>query len=107
MAGEYRVISAAERLEIARELKKRPAGEDPAKPFFLAVSIANLDGSIEGFSGQGVEGCFETMDQAVDELMSLNDSYPTIEGWVYECVPVRRVWRGKCRTDTIRASKRK
>jgi hypothetical protein len=34
-------------------------------------------------------------------LRGVNESYPTLEGYVYHCVPVARVWRGKIRVSKL------
>lgn len=78
-------------------------GEDPAVPFYLAVSIGNLDGSLDHI--EGTEGIFETEAQAVECLSGLNEEYPNLEGWVYHCIPVQRVWRGKIRVTPVSARK--
>lgn len=74
-------------------------GMDPTQQFWLAISVGNLDGSLADLGGEGVEGLFESETEAVAELVSLNDQYPTLEGYVFHCVPVKRIWRGKTRVD--------
>jgi len=100
-------MNPGEREALERELKKRPAGEDPLKPFYVAMSVTNLDGSICGFSGEGVEGCYETEAEAVASLEGLNEDYPTIEGYVYYCVPIRKIWRGPVRSTAINGAQPK
>lgn len=88
---------------IATLKKKRewPPGTDPLKAFFLAVSIGNLDGSLDELGGEGVEGLCATEEQATELLTELNQTYPTLNGFVYHCVPVARVWRGVTRITKI------
>lgn len=76
---------------------------DPTEPFYLALSIGEIDGSIGDLSGEGVEGIFPTQEEAADVLKELNEAYPTLEGFVYLCTPVAKVWRGKVRVDRLAA----
>jgi hypothetical protein len=83
------------------------AGSDPTQPFFLAVSITRLDGSLDELGGEGVEGLFATEQEAVDTLRNLNDDYPTLEGYVFHCIPVKRIWRGNTRVSFIGSGRRR
>ena len=74
-------------------------GLDPRKPFFMALSVGNLDGSIDEPSSEGCEALTDTEDEAIEAAKDVNDSYPTLEVWIYKCVPVAKVWRGKTRVD--------
>lgn len=76
-------------------------GLDPVKPFYLAASVGNLDGSID--YPEGVEGVFVTEAEAIAKLKEVNDEYPTLDGYVYYCVPVKHVWRGKTKVTPIKA----
>lgn len=94
-------------MEKAKVEKVTLEGLDPTKPFYLAVSVTNLDGSISDFNaggGEGVEGACETEADAVKILMDLNDDYPTIEGFVFRCIPTKKIWRGKARATPLKAS---
>jgi len=79
-------------------------GRDPRKSFFMALSVGNLDGSVEDMqnSAEGVEAITDTEAEAIEITTSINDSYPTIEFWVYRCVPVAKVWRGKTRVTRLK-----
>lgn len=72
-------------------------GQDPRKTFFMALSVANLDGSIDDVGSEGMEAITDTVDEAIEAAKGVNDSYPTIDVWVYKVTPVARVWRGKSR----------
>lgn len=104
--AEIEKLQGKTRVAIERELKKKPAGKDPEKTFFLAVSIGEFDGSIYDFSGEGIEGAFATEQAAVEELVELNEQYPTLEGYVYRCIPVRKIWRGNVISEEIKPRKR-
>lgn len=81
------------------------AGQDPMQPFYLAVSIGNLDGTLEDLGGEGVEGIFALETEATDRLRELNDDYPTLEGYVFLCTPIKRVWRGPTRVTPVSLKK--
>lgn len=82
-----------------------PAGYDPLKPFYLAVSIGKLDGTMGNISGQGVEGVFAAMEDAEQTLIDLNDGYPDLDGYIFHCTPVAKVWRGKVRVTKLAGKK--
>lgn len=72
-------------------------GQDPRKPFFMALSVANTDGSIDQVGSEGCEAITDTVGEAIEAARDVNNSYPTIDVWIYRVVPVARVWRGKAR----------
>lgn len=80
-------------------------GMDPRKTFFLGLSTGNLDGSVDDLNnggGEGVELICETEAEAFAEAIEFNDSYPTLEVWIFKCVPVARVWRGQTRVTKFK-----
>lgn len=90
--------------EKAKVEKPSLQGMDPTKPFYLAVTVINTDDSICDFNaggGEGVEAASEIEAEAVAALMELNEAYPTIVGYVYHCVPVKKIWRGKARVTSL------
>lgn len=70
-------------------------GQDPRKSFFMAISVGNLDGSIEPDHAEGCEAVSESEADVIEAAKQVNDTYPTLDVWVYKCVPVAKVWRGK------------
>lgn len=81
-------------------------GRDPAKPFFMAISVGNADGSISNPDhSEGVEAICETQKEAEERMKFVNGEYPDLEGWVYHCIPVARIWRGKTRVTPIKRGK--
>lgn len=70
-------------------------GQDPRRPFYMALSVGNLDGSIDQVGSEGCEAVTEDLDEAIEAARDVNESYPTIDVWVYKVVPVARIWRGK------------
>lgn len=96
-------------MEKAKVVKPSLQGADPTKPFYLAVTVTNLDGSIADFNaggGEGVELLCEEEQDAVRVLMDLNDSYPSIVGYVFYCVPVKKIWRGNAKITPMRKIKK-
>lgn len=80
-------------------------GLDPTQAFYLAVSVTELDGSVTDFNaggGEGVEAACLSEAEAVQALKDLNDAYPTIEGYVFHCVPVKKIWRGTVKVSPIK-----
>lgn len=88
-----------------RKGPKFEMGRDPSSTFYLAVTIGNTDGSLdEGeFEVGCVEGLYDDEASAVRTLREVNEEYPTIDGYVYRCVPVARIWRGKVRVTKLAA----
>jgi len=78
-------------------------GIDPTKPFYLAVVSGNEDGSVD--RPEGVEACCATEVEAVIKLKEVNEAYPTLDGYVFYCVPVKKVWRGKTRVTSLKGEK--
>ena len=39
-------------------------GTDPRVPFFLGITMGNLDGTMSSIGGEGVEGLFATYEEA-------------------------------------------
>ncbi len=79
-------------------------GIDPASPFYLTVTIGNLDGSRCDLGGEGFEGEFDNEAEAIEHLRDINGDYPTLDGWVYHCIPVAKIWRGKIRVSRLAAT---
>lgn len=100
-------MAVAEKQELnAREITDRNQqgkielrGQDPRKTFYMALSVGNLDGSIDEPHAEGCEAITDTEEEAIEAAKDVNDSYPTLEVWVYKCVPVAKIWRGKTRVD--------
>ncbi len=70
-------------------------GMDPRKTFYMVMSVGNLDGSLD--EPCGVEAMTHAETDAVAVAEQVNASYPTLDMWVYKCVPIAKVWRGKTR----------
>lgn len=87
---------------MSKDTKPKLVGIDPTKPFYIAVTVANIDGSIEVPAADGVEGCCTTESEAVQMLKDVNEDYPTLDGYVYRCVPVKKVWRGRTRVTPMK-----
>ena len=87
--------------ELKKVDKPHLQGQDPTRPFFMAISVGNLDGSIDDIGGEGVEGLFNTEAEAVAVLKDLNESYPSLDGYVFHVVPVKRVWRGRIKVTPV------
>ncbi len=82
-------------------------GIDPKKPFYMAATITNLDRSLEVPEGDDCLGAFETEPEAIDAARTVNEKYPTLEGYVYHCVPVKRIWRGKVKVTSLNKPRKK
>lgn len=70
-------------------------GMDPRQTFYMVLSVGNLDGSVD--RPCGCEAMAPTEAEAFQVAEDVNGSYPTLDMWVYKCVPVAKVWRGKTR----------
>lgn len=70
------------------------AGIDPTKPFYMAVSIDNLDGSFT--EPAGIEGVHLEHEAAIAQLEEMIEEY-NMTGFVFHCVPVTKVARSKVR----------
>ena len=68
------------------------------KPIFMCVSIGNLDNSIELI--EDVDETFDTSEDALSHARDLTGEYG-MRSYVYKCVPVYRVDRGKTRTTKM------
>jgi len=88
---------------MSKKLVEKPnlQGRDPTQAFYMALSAGYLDGSLDEIGGQGCEGLFESEAEAIETLVDLNQSYPTLEGYVYHCVPIKRIWRGDTRVGPV------
>jgi len=76
-------------------------GNDPRKEFYLVLSIGNLDGSADKLGGEGNEGSFPDIDQALKQAIRINDSYPTLDLYVYRVTPIQKVWRGQVQVSKL------
>ena len=65
---------------------------DPTEPFWLALSMSRIDDMLDLDLHNGVEGIFETENDARDHIKELLREYGT-EGFIYRCVPVSSVTR--------------
>jgi hypothetical protein len=82
-------------------------GIDPKKPFYMAVTIGcHNDGSIEIPECDDSLGAFGTESEAIDAAKIVNEEYPTLEGYVFYCVPVKRIWRGKVKVTSLNKSRK-
>ena len=83
--------------------KKKPdfSGIDPRQPFYLAVSVGNCDGSL-GFCGEPIELATTDLAQATETCKDLVDEHG-IEGFIYRCIPIRRVARGRIVVSDLKA----
>lgn len=98
--AENEKLNAHEALDRNQRGKIELRGMDPRKSFFMGLSVGNLDGSIcdlNNGGGEGVELICDTETEAFSQASEFNDSYPTLEVWVYKCVPIAKCWRGKTR----------
>lgn len=75
-------------------------GYDPTKTYWIAVVCNYLDGSTS-INGESIEGIFETEEEATLRAEQTNDAYPTLEVYVYELRPLKRVWRGDVRISPV------
>ena len=65
---------------------------------FLVNSITDLDGSID-LSDSGAE-TFDKLESAIDEAKEVTQEYG-LRTYVYKCVPVVRIDRGRLRVTNI------
>src|SRR6185312_8991909 len=94
---EDQELNAYEIVDRGAEGTVQLQGRDPRKTFFMGVSIGNLDSSMDEFHGEGIEAICDTVEEAIEAAADVNYSYPTLEVWIFKCVPVAKVWRGKMR----------
>lgn len=85
------------------KLKEDFVGTDPAKPFYLALSVWNADGSLS-LDSQPCEGAADNPDDLAEIARELAEEHGQ-ECYIYHCVPVRRVTRGKVRTVELKVKK--
>lgn len=79
-------------------VKKQLRGLDPVKPFYMAVSISNSDGSSSiAEACEPIEGAATEIEELADIAQELAEEHGS-ECFIYRCVPVRRIIRGKVRT---------
>lgn len=74
-------------------------GRDPRKPMFMVVSVANLDGSFD--AQEGIEAMEDTLEEAEQHAQAVNGEYADLECYIFKCVPVARVGRGKMKTTKL------
>ncbi len=74
-------------------------GQDPKKTFYMALSVYNSDGSTD--VREGLEEICDTEAEAIEAANGVNAEYADLECYVYRCVPVARVWRGKTKTTKL------
>ena len=76
-------------------------GLDPKKPFYMTVTLGCFnDGSID--IPEDILGGFETESAAIDAAKDDNEENPTADSYVFYCVPVKRIWRGKVKVTPIK-----
>lgn len=104
MKAANETLNARTVVERNREGKIYLRGRDPRPPFYMVMSVGNLDGSVENIENpaEGVEAIKDTEAEAIAAASETNDSYPTLECWIYHCVPVAKVWRGKTRVTRFK-----
>jgi len=65
---------------------------------FLCTSIANLDGTVD-FEAD-VPVTFDNVEDAIETAKDTVAEYG-MKSYIYKCVPVRRITRGKIRVDKL------
>ena len=89
-------------------------GYDPRAAFFIVMSVGNLDGSTDDqycegrFDADlelGIEGVAKAEREAIKSAKDLNEEYPTMQAYVYKCIPIARVRRGRSIVDRIEMKK--
>lgn len=80
------------------------SGQDPREPFYLAASVSCTDGSIEFDTAEPIEatGTLEACTEACKELVAEHD----FECFIYRCIPVRRVARGRTVVSDLKGMKK-
>jgi hypothetical protein len=79
--------------------KVKTDGVDARKPFYVAMCIDNQDGSLSGEWPLDYIGIDEG--EAVAALKSVCDEHRSSDGYVFKCIPVKRVWRGRLRVEAV------
>lgn len=74
-------------------------GRDPRKPFFMVVSVGNLDGSFD--APEGCEAMKDTFSEAEEHAQAVNGEYADLECYIFECKPVAKIARGKMKTTKL------
>ena len=75
---------------------------DIRKPFYMAKMVSEIDFS---WGTDSHDGVFATEAEAVEHLRGLCDEHSGSDGLVYRVTPLKRVWRGRIRVDSVRAGK--
>ena len=76
-------------------------GLNPLKTFFMALSISNSDGSLSiQDASEPVEAVGPEPDMPTEVCKGLADEYG-FECILYECIPVRRIIRGKVKVTHL------
>ena len=68
------------------------------KPIFMCISVGNLDNSIDFM--EDIDNTFDTPEEALNRARLVTGEYG-MRSYVYKCVPVYRVDRGKIRTTKM------
>lgn len=76
------------------------SGLDPRKPMFLCAMIDRRDETLSGRM-ECVEGIFSTEAEAIECGKNICDEHPGCDFFVYRLQPIKRVWRGKIRVETL------
>lgn len=71
---------------------KGEAGVDPRKPFYIALSLFQIDGLLHA-RGEEFEGVALTPAPLVDEACEAAEEHGT-ETYIFQCIPIKRVRRG-------------
>ena len=71
-------------------------GLDPKKPFFLGIIPDNSDDSF-GVEGEAIECAFTSKQKTIVALRDVCEEFEGMYGYVFKCVPVAYVGRGKVR----------
>lgn len=90
--------------------RKELMGTDPRQTFFMVLSVGNMDGSCDDSSQEGrfevgmdggIEAVIKAEKEAVAFAKHLNETWPTMQMFVFKCVPIVRVRRGRSIVERI------
>ena len=88
-----------------QEAKEMLHGRDPRKAFFAVMCVGNLDGSLCEDSyerrfdvedlDKGIAAIKSAEAEAIKYAKYINDESPTLQMYIYKCIPVAYVHKGK------------
>ena len=74
-------------------------GIDPRKPFYIALSLGNIDNLLHG-DGEEFEGISLTPEPLIEQASETAIVHGT-ETYIFQCIPIKRVRRGKVIVSNI------